>query len=187
MKMVPILFFAITIALASGLNAGLALARGKDQLDEPAKPRLFSEKEKRILLNAEKQLYSQLKADGGISDPRFPLIIYARRVAGTRLTGVEFLRRDPSGTGFDLVGRAASMEVRIDPTRQQILVEAHHVEVMQRDGAVGYVESRVSAFELPIDLNVFDANSSRLLKKKDLNLSAKDACFSQKNFRNKPN
>lgn len=154
------------------------------QLQQPPFPdRPFTEKEKRLLAKAEKRLVTRLKDEGGISDPRFPLIIYAKRVDGTKLIAVEFMHRDASGKGFDRVGTIEDLEIRVDSSHRQMLLVAQKLHLRTPDGLELFVESKIWPLPLPADLGVFRAKGPQLLKRDDQPLTNEDKEFLKNGYK----
>jgi hypothetical protein len=168
-------------AIVEVLGALLSEAFGPGQPGFPDRP--YTDKEKQILAKAERRLYARFEADGGISDPKFPLLIYAKSVDGTKLIDVEIMHRDPSGKGFDRIGKIEELEIRIDATNRRMLFDARKINVKWSEGAEGWIESKIWVMPLPADLSVFEAKGPPLLKKDDLPLPPEDKQFLKEGYK----
>jgi hypothetical protein len=153
---------------------------------EPQEKKELSDFEMWRLRRAEKHLYQRLQDDGGITDPECPLVLYVRRIEGRKLIGVEFMRRDPSGKQFDLIGSAEQMEVRIDFSHQQLVVDARNLVIRHSAGVQVSLASKIFRLDLPSGYCFHPDNSSRPLRKEELPLSAEDRKFLNEGFPKEP-
>jgi lipopolysaccharide export system permease protein len=101
-----------------------------------------------LIGDVEELLYTMLRREGCIRHPRVSWEINVKAVHGRKLQDVIFKRKMPNGSGFDTIAWAKEAELRVDLTHHRILVDMRHCHVMQKDGAVGFVESKIWPVEL---------------------------------------
>jgi hypothetical protein len=142
--------------LLGALLLGLAGGRGQ-RADCQDNSQLAQADEKRRGEELQKQIYDALAKHGGIDHPDCPYVVRVKHVAGRKLRFVQFLHRDPSGKGYDLVGLALEAELKgVDLGKRQILVRTWHTRLQTPD-ASGYVLMKVWVLDLPKDLGFLKA------------------------------
>jgi lipopolysaccharide export system permease protein len=105
----------------------------------------------RVVSDVEELLYMMLRQNGYIKHPRLSVEIYVNNVSGRKLQEAIFKRRSMDGPGYDVIAYAKEAELRVDAAHQQILIDMRQCNIVQRDGGVGYVESRIWSVDLPSD------------------------------------
>jgi hypothetical protein len=117
--------------------------------DEP-RAQLSEKNRKREEKKQEDFLYHILKKEGRIAHPDYSYEFYVKKVQGRKLLDVEFMRRDPSGKSYDLVGRASETELHVDLKEGQIVVDVRRIRIIDhREGVEGWCEERCWPMELP--------------------------------------
>jgi lipopolysaccharide export system permease protein len=105
----------------------------------------------KFLNDVEEFLYTMLRRDGCINQPRLNYVMFVRGVQGRKLQEALFKRRDGKG-GYDVVAKAREAELLVDLPRKQILVHMRHCFVLSEDGTkTGYFEDKVWPVALPAD------------------------------------
>jgi hypothetical protein len=119
----------IVIALAA------TIVSSGDQICANDEPRAqLSEKDrKREEKKQEDFLYHILKKEGRIAHPDYSYEFYVKKVQGRKLLDIEFMRCDPSGNSYDLVGRASEAELHVDLKEGQIVVEVRRLRVVGKE------------------------------------------------------
>jgi lipopolysaccharide export system permease protein len=115
-----------------------------------------------FLNDIEELLYSMLKRDRCINQPRLNYVMFVRGVQGRKLQDAVFKRRvvrgkvAPNFPGqYDVILRAKEAELRVDLPRRQILVHMRHCYVLNNEGTEnGYFENKVWPVALPADFGV---------------------------------
>jgi hypothetical protein len=121
------------------------------------KPPAGQADEKRRGEELREQIYAALAKPGGIDHPDCPYVVRVKRVAGRKLQFVQFLHRDPSGKGYDVVGLALEAELTgMDLGKRQIFVLTRHARLMT-PGMDGYLQDHVWVLDLPKDLRFLAA------------------------------
>ena len=103
------------------------------------------------ITDVEEFLYMMLRQNGSIKHPRLAVEIHVNNVNGRKLQDAIFKRRAADGNGFDVVAYAKEAELRVDTAHKQILIQMWQCNIVQCDGGVGYVESKVWPVDLPPD------------------------------------
>jgi lipopolysaccharide export system permease protein len=100
-------------------------------------------------------LYGMLKRDGCIKHPKLNYVINARRVQGRKLQDALFMRRDPKGTGYDIVAHAREAELHADVAKKELKVHMRRCNIIssEKDGTSGYVADKEWTVPLPTDFN----------------------------------
>src|SRR6516165_6444575 len=97
----------------------------------PRPRKQYSEKERKTQEKKQEDfLYGLLKKEGRIAHPDYSYEFYVKKVQGRKLLDIEFMRRDPSGKSYDLVGRASEAELHVDLKEGQIVVEVRRLRVV---------------------------------------------------------
>jgi lipopolysaccharide export system permease protein len=105
----------------------------------------------RVVSDVEELLYMMLRRDGHIKHPRLDVEIHVNNVSGRKLQEAIFKRRSADGNGYDVIAYAKEAELRVDTAHKQILIDMRQCNIVQRDGGVGYVESKIWPVDLPPD------------------------------------
>ena len=113
----------------------------------------------RVIADVEELLYAMLQKDGCIKHPKINWEIHVNGIQGRKLQDVIFKRKSGDGSGFDTVARAKEAELRVDSAHNQILVDMRQCHITQKDGSVGYVESRIWPVEIVGDWNANTAKT----------------------------
>jgi lipopolysaccharide export system permease protein len=103
------------------------------------------------ITDVEEFLYMMLRQNGCIKHPRLDVEIHVNNVVGRKLQEAIFKRRAADGNGYDVVAYAKEAELRVDTAHKQILIQMWQCNIVQKDGGVGYVESKVWPVDLPPD------------------------------------
>jgi lipopolysaccharide export system permease protein len=77
--------------------------------------------------------------------------IHVNNVSGRKLEDAIFKQKSSDGNGFDVIAYAKEAELRVDMAHKQILIDMRQCNIVQRDGGVGYVESKIWPIDLPPD------------------------------------
>src|SRR5262249_53905630 len=102
-----------------------------------------------FLKDVEEFLYSMLKNERCINQPKLSYAIWVKQVQGRRLLDATFKRRDGHGQ-YDLVAVAKEAELRVDPRNKQVLVHMRHGEVYSMaNGTRAYFVDRVWPVPMP--------------------------------------
>jgi lipopolysaccharide export system permease protein len=101
-----------------------------------------------VIRDVEELLYGMLRRDGCIQHPKISWEINVKAVQGRKLQDVIFRRKSTDGNGFDTIAWAKEAELRVDLSHKLILVDMRQCDVWQRDGAIGFVESRIWEVEI---------------------------------------
>lgn len=101
-----------------------------------------------VIRDVEELLYAMLRRDGCIQHPKINWEINVKAVQGRKLQDVIFKRKSPDGNGFDTIAWAKEAELRVDLSHKLILVDMRQCHFKQRDGATGFVESRIWEVEI---------------------------------------
>jgi hypothetical protein len=72
-----------------------------------------------------------------------------KKVQGRKLLDIEFMRRDPSGKSYDLVGRASEAELHVDLKEGQIVVEVRRLRVVDHREDISF---GIQEKDLQVDL-----------------------------------
>jgi lipopolysaccharide export system permease protein len=115
-----------------------------------------------FLNDIEELLYTMLRRDRCIVQPRLNYVMFVRGVQGRKLQYPVFKRRAARGKGdadtpgqYDIIASAQEAELRVDLPRRQILVQMYHCSVTNRDGTEnGFFENKVWPVALPPDFGV---------------------------------
>jgi lipopolysaccharide export system permease protein len=103
-----------------------------------------------VITDVEEFLYMMLRRDGHIKHPRLSVEIHVNNVNARKLEGAIFKKKSSDG-GFDVIAYAKEAELRVDMAHKQILIDMRQCNIVQRDGGVGYVESKIWPVDLPPD------------------------------------
>jgi lipopolysaccharide export system permease protein len=107
-----------------------------------------------FLNDVEELLYTMLRRDRCINQPRLNYVMFVRGVIGRKLQEALFKRRDGKG-GYDVVAKAREAELLVDLPRRQILVHMRHCFVLSEDNNKNaYFEDKVWPVALPPDFGV---------------------------------
>ena len=104
-----------------------------------------------VITDVEELLYMMLRQNGFIKHPRLSVEIHVNNVSGRKLEDAIFKRKSADGNGFDVIAYAKEAELRVDTAHKQILIDMRQCNIVQRDGGVGYVESKIWPVDLPAD------------------------------------
>jgi hypothetical protein len=126
-----------------------------------SKERAAARSEKLREQELEKQIYDVFKKYGCINDPRFPFVVHVKRVEGTKLQFVQFMHRSPTGEGYDCVGKALEMQLKVDLARRLVLVPTRECNFRHSDDTCCYDRYRVWEFDLPGDLRFLQAKPAK--------------------------
>jgi lipopolysaccharide export system permease protein len=140
-----------------GMMSGLTLGLYYDVI-----PSTHHQMRTMFLNDIEELLYTMLKRDRCIVQPRLSYVMFVRGVQGRKLQDAVFKRRaprkkaDPNGpVKYDIIAKAKEAEIRVDLPRRQILVHMNQCYVLNNDGKdVGFFENKVWNVELPEDFGV---------------------------------
>jgi hypothetical protein len=99
----------------------------------------------------EELLYARLREEGCIKHPDLDCEIHVRSINGRTLQDAVVKRRSADGDGYDIIASAREAELRVDATQKHLLIDLRQCQIIQKDGAVGFVESRVWSVDLPPD------------------------------------
>jgi hypothetical protein len=97
----------------------------------------------------EELLYARLREDGCIKHPCLDCEIHVRSINGRKLQDAIFKRRSPDGDVFDAIAYAREAELRVDVIQKHLLIDLSQCQIVQRDGAVAFVEARTWSVDLP--------------------------------------
>jgi lipopolysaccharide export system permease protein len=103
--------------------------------------------------DVEEVMYTMLRRDGFLRHQKINYEIRAKSLRGRTLCDAQFLRRARDGKTFDTVICAREAELMVDLVHQQMLVDMRLCQVIQGNGTVGFMQSRLWAIELPSELN----------------------------------
>ncbi len=122
-------------------------------------PRTGYQLRSHVITDVEEFLYMMLRQNGYIKHPRLSVEIHVNNVNGRKLEEAIFKRKSADGNGFDVIAYAKEAELRVDMVHKQILIDMRQCNIVQRDGGVGYVESKIWPVDLPAD---FIGNSNKI-------------------------
>ena len=88
----------------------------------------------RLVDDVEELLYSMLKRDGYLRDPKMGYVIYVKRVEGRTLNQAQFLRRDPNSAEFDVIAWAHEAELHVDMEQKQVIVTMRNCYITSPTG-----------------------------------------------------
>jgi len=130
---------------------------------------------------AENLIYARVSKERGFSHPNFPYVLHVESIKGRKLQGIQFMRRDKTGKGYDMVGKASEAELRVDLAHQVILVRMRHggffFEDEDTEETAGFSDWRVHEVALPPDWRDLVTKSSRTAGKDEPRVSAKAKAF----------
>jgi lipopolysaccharide export system permease protein len=107
-----------------------------------------------FLNDVEELLYTMLRRDHCINQPRLNYVMFVRDVQGRKLQDALFKRRDGKGN-YDVKARAREAELLVDLPRKQILVHMRYCYVINEKGTgSGYFEDKVWPVALPEELTL---------------------------------
>ena len=61
-----------------------------------------------------------------------------KKVQGRKLLDIEFMRRDPSGKSYDVVGRASEAELHVDLKEGQILIQVRRLRIVDHRWEISF-------------------------------------------------
>jgi lipopolysaccharide export system permease protein len=105
-----------------------------------------------FLQDLEEVLYTMLRKDHVINQPRLNYVMFVREVQGRKLLDPVFKRR--SGKGYDVVAFAHEADLRVDLARREVVVHMRQCSVLGDKGSTGYFEDRKWPVELPPDFGI---------------------------------
>ncbi len=112
-----------------------------------------------VLEDAEEYLYTTLRKQRMLVNPKMPYAMYVNKVVGRKLLGVIFKRHeqpkkgDPPGKEFqtDLVAQAHEAELKVDMKNKLLLVHMRSCVTISNDGSFGNIEDKI--WEVPLPIN----------------------------------
>ncbi len=104
-----------------------------------------------VISDVEEFLYMMLRQNGYIKHPRLSVEIHVNNVSGRKLQEAIFKRRSADGNSYDVIAYAREAELRVDTAHKLINIQMSQCNIVQRDGGVGYVESKIWPVDLPPD------------------------------------
>jgi lipopolysaccharide export system permease protein len=104
-----------------------------------------------LFLNDVKEvLYSLLKKDKGINNPRLDFIMFVRDVQGRKLLDATFQHRHKdNGINHDFVIRAKEAELEVDVAQHKLKVIMRDGEISNQQGEHALFENRTEEIDLP--------------------------------------
>src|SRR5262245_16289456 len=106
----------------------------------------------RVLNDVEEYLYTILRKDKCIKQPRPGWAMWGRRVQGKHITEARFKPQNSEGR-YDPVARARTAELRVFLPQRKILVKMNQCDVTNDEGTShGYFESQTFEVDLPKEL-----------------------------------
>ncbi len=119
-----------------------------------------------LFLNDVKEvLYSLLKKDKGINNPKLDFIMFVHDVQGRKLIDATFQHRPKGNTQVhDFVIRAREAELEVDMERRKLIVQMHDGEIANPSGAHALFVYREEEIDLPSMF--FDTN--HLVRARDM-------------------
>lgn len=128
--------------LASALVLGSILAA-------PARLPYEPKQELDIAQECLDQIHRDGRAIFALADGRI-IEIGAKHVHGRKLIDVTILFRNSSGDGYEAIAHAKEAELLVDTARERgALIETWQCNTVERNGSVGYVESKIWVAQSP--------------------------------------
>src|SRR5262249_29473452 len=106
-----------------------------------------------FLQDLEEVLYTMLRRDHVINQPRLNYVMFVRDVEGRKLQDAVFKRRDAKG-GYDLVAQAREAELHVDLAKREVVVTMRQCYVLGDKGGQGYFQDRDWPVALPPDFGI---------------------------------
>jgi lipopolysaccharide export system permease protein len=107
-----------------------------------------------FLNDVEELLYTMLRKEHCIKEPRLNYAMFVHEVYGRELQDAIFKRRDRLGQ-YDVIATARKAELRVDLARREVVVHMRECNVLSdKGGAVGYFVDRKWPVEMPPDFGV---------------------------------
>ena len=103
-----------------------------------------------LIGDVEELLYTVLRNDSCIINPKMNWEIHVKNIQGRKLQDVIFKRRAANGNGFDTIAVAKEAELLVDLAHNQILVDMQQCQVLQGEN-VGYAAAKIWPVEMPAD------------------------------------
>jgi lipopolysaccharide export system permease protein len=119
-----------------------------------------------VYTDAEELLYSMLKRDRMINSSAFPYAMFVKGVEGRKLLGPVFKRKNAQGQ-IDVVAQAREAELRVDMSKNMLLIKMKVGVATGEDGTRAYFDER--QFDAPLSPNFG----------KDVNTRARDMTWSE--------
>lgn len=110
-----------------------------------------------VFHDAEELLYSVLRRHGMISTAQLPYAMFVKGVQGKKLLSPVFKRKNARGQ-VDIVAHAREADLRVDTTKNQLLIHMRFGVGISEDGSRAYFEDRYFDVALPSD---FSKNNNR--------------------------
>jgi lipopolysaccharide export system permease protein len=110
-----------------------------------------------FLNDVEESLYTVLRKDRAINQPRLNYSMWVQKVQGRKLIEPLFKRRNARGD-YDVVAKASEAELRVDITNQQIILNMRNGLVSIEGGTSAYFQERMWEVPLP---ELFKPNRQR--------------------------
>ncbi|HZZ77982.1 MAG TPA: LptF/LptG family permease [Gemmataceae bacterium] len=114
-----------------------------------------------VISDVEELLYIMLRKDGNIKHPRLSVEIDVKNVVGRTLQDAIFKRKGANGD-YDVIASAKEAELRVDVAHKLIHVHMRQCNILQANGGIGYVESKVWPVDLPPDF-IGNTNKTRAM------------------------
>ena len=105
--------------------------------------------------NLEDLVYGMLRKEGCLRHPKMNYTIFVREMQGQKLRNATFMRKDPHGSGYDMVAVAREAELLFDLSHRQILVHMRDCHVATKNQAALFFQDKVWPVELPDDVGTF--------------------------------
>ena len=102
-----------------------------------------------ITCDVEEWLYTALRRDLKMTDPKLNLLVWAHQVQDRKLIQALFKTRNPDGQGYDCIAMASEAELRVDLSRRRVLVHMHQGTVIFREESSYSFHDRVLEIPLP--------------------------------------
>jgi lipopolysaccharide export system permease protein len=103
-----------------------------------------------FLGEVEESLYSVLRRDRCINQPRLNYAMWVREVQGKRLINALFKKRNENTKQYEVIAWAREAELQVDLNKKELLVRMWNGSVyFQNGGADGVFEARTETVELP--------------------------------------
>jgi lipopolysaccharide export system permease protein len=109
-----------------------------------------------FLNDVENLLYHVLENEGSFKHPKLDYEIHVRKVEGRKLIDAQFMHKNASGSGFDVIARAKEAELLWERNNKKINVHMRFCTMWSDKNNTAYVEEKVWPVDLPPDL--FDAD-----------------------------
>ncbi len=151
---------SIALVLKPAVVLGLAMSAATMALYYEVIPYTHHLMRSMFLNDFESVLYAVLKKNGSLQAPQTNYSMFVQGVQGRKLINATFKRRDARGQ-TDFVAQAKEAELRVDMTRNLLLVHMKHGVVSGEGGASAYFLDRVWEVPLPDSLNSTDNRRAR--------------------------